>query len=86
MLEATIRLNDGLAAALEAYLRDHPDATGVPELAEQLIEEFLASEGYVTRYVPLRIPVGPAGSGEPSDSVEHDRLFAEAWIKRHDRE
>lgn len=86
MLEATIRLTDGLATAMEAYLRDHPEATSIPDLAEHLIEEFLASEGYVTRYVPLRIPIGPADSGEPTDSVEHDRLFTEAWMKRHDRE
>jgi hypothetical protein len=86
MLEATIRLNDGLAAAIEAYLRDHPETTSIPELAEHLIEEFLASQGYVTRYVPLRIPVGPADSGEPTDSVEHDRLFAEAWMSRRDRD
>ena len=86
MVETTIRLNDGLAAAVEAYLRDHPGMTGIPELAEHLLEEFLASQGSVTRYVPLRIPDGPADSGEPTDSAEHDRLFAEAWMSRRDRE
>ena len=82
MLEATIRLSDGVASALEAYLRDHPDTASIPELAEHLIEEFLAAEGYVSQYVPLRIPVGPEGFAEPTDSAEHDRVFAEAWMKR----
>lgn len=86
MVEATIRLSDGLAAAVEVYLRDHPEATSIPELAEHLLEEFLASQGYVTHYVPLRMPVGPVDSGEPTDSVEHDRLFAEAWMSRRARE
>ena len=86
MLEATIRLSDGLASAIEAYLPDHPEVASVPELAGHLLEEFLASQGCVTRYVPLRIPVGPADSGEPTDSVEHDRLFAEAWMSRRARE
>lgn len=86
MIEATIKLSDGLAAAMNAYLRDHPEAASVPELAEHLIEDFLASEGYLSQFVPLQIPVGPAGRGEPSDSVEHDRVFAEAWMTRRDPE
>jgi hypothetical protein len=83
VVEATIRLRDDLAAAVMEYLHDHPEAEGIPELAEHLLEEFLASEGYATNYVPLRIPVGPAGSAEASDSIDHDRVFAEAWMKRH---
>ena len=86
MQQATIELSDELMAAIEAYRRDHPEAGGVPELAEHLIEDFLRVRGYLEPYIALSIPVGPPGSAEPEDSAEHDRVSVEAWMKRRSDE
>ncbi len=84
MRKATIRLRDDIDAALDAYLRDHPETAGVRDLAEHLLEEFLRGQGYLEPFISLEIPVGPPGSAEPADSENHDWVSVEAWMTRRD--
>jgi len=77
---------------MDAPMRDIvAEVTGVPvilahALLARVVTELLGTMGEVNlrHGVPLRIPAGPAGTAEPSDSVEHERIFAEAWLSRRD--
>jgi protein AroM len=75
----------GMGAAMRDIVAE---VTGVPvvlahALLARVVTELLeGARGGISVSSSLRITPGPLGTGEPADSAEHDRLFAEAWNSR----
>lgn len=78
MKRVTITLPDDLEAAVAEFQHSQPVPPSVSAIALVAVREYLSHHGLLSLRRSLRITPVDTSTAEPTDSQDHDRLFAEA--------
>jgi hypothetical protein len=75
--QVTVTIAEDLAAFVEVYQRMKDTDLDLSAFTEVAIREYLAQRGYRMPTAPFWFAPPEQCSGDPSVSIEHDRIFAE---------
>ena len=78
MKRVTITLPDDLETAVSTFQQTLPVPLSVRAITLVAVRDYLMRNGALVSRRPLRITPMDAETAAPTDSQEHDRLFAEA--------
>jgi hypothetical protein len=78
MKRVTITVPDDLEAAVTEFQQEQPDPPTMGAITLVALREYLTRRGTFAPRRPLRIIPVDAETTGPTDSQDHDRLFADA--------